>query len=75
MPDKDELARVIRAAQALGLDAPITLYRLVGDRIELWTCHGGPFIYPPLQGGSEGGALSTRGAARRKAKRGKEAGA
>ena len=43
----EEVNQVIAAAHALKLDAPITAYRIVGNRIELWTAHGGPFIYPP----------------------------
>jgi hypothetical protein len=39
------IRRVISAAHALELDSPIIHYRIVGDRIELWTCHGGPYIY------------------------------
>lgn len=45
--NQEEINTVIAAAHALNLDAPITSYRIVGNRIELWTCHGGPFIYPP----------------------------
>lgn len=41
----NEIDAIVLAAHALELDAPIIHYRIVGDRIELWTCHGGPFIY------------------------------
>jgi hypothetical protein len=44
-----EIDHVILAAHALELDAPIIHYRIVGDRIELWTCHGGPFVYEQVQ--------------------------
>lgn len=42
-----ELDQVIAAAHALELESPIIHYRIVGSRIELWTIHGGPFIYQP----------------------------
>lgn len=45
----EELKRVIAAAQALGLDSPIKMYRIRGERIELWTLHAGPFIYEPYE--------------------------
>ena len=47
MKDK-EIDLIVTAAHALKLDAPIIHYRIVGDRIELWTCHGGPYIYSPV---------------------------
>lgn len=42
---QSEITLIVTAARALGLDAPITAYRILGSRIELYTCHGGPFIY------------------------------
>jgi len=44
-----EIDLIVLAAHALELDAPIIHYRIVGDRIELWTCHGGPFVYEQAQ--------------------------
>jgi len=56
MNDK-EIDLIVTAAHALELDAPIIHYRIVGDRIELWTCHGGPYIFSPsLKGGAGVGA-------------------
>jgi hypothetical protein len=42
-----EIDIVVSTAHALELDAPIIHYRIVGDRIELWTIHGGPYTYQP----------------------------
>lgn len=49
MKDPSVTDRIVAAAHALGLDAPIIHYRIVGDRIELWTCHGGPYVYQQAQ--------------------------
>jgi hypothetical protein len=46
---QEEIDTVILAAHALELDAPIIQYRIVGSRIELWTCHGGPYTYDPTE--------------------------
>lgn len=42
-----EIRQIVSAAHALHLDSPIIHYRILGERIELWTVHGGPFIYDP----------------------------
>jgi hypothetical protein len=47
--NQEEVNQVIAAAHALKLDAPITAYRIVGNRIELWTAHGGPYTYDPTE--------------------------
>lgn len=44
-----EISLIVSAAHAINLDAPIIHYRILGERIELWTCHAGPFIYDPSQ--------------------------
>lgn len=49
MNEPSETEQIVAAALALGLDAPIIHYRMVGDRIELWTCHGGPYVYQQAQ--------------------------
>ena len=64
-----EIDRIILAAHALGLDAPIIHYRIVGDRIELWTVHGGPYIFSPSLKGGAGMGASPAPPARKKAVR------
>lgn len=44
---QSEIARVVAAAHALHLDAPIIAYRIIGERIEMYTIHGGPFTFDP----------------------------
>lgn len=65
--NKEEINQVIQAAHALEIDSPIIHYRIVGDRIELWTAHGGPYSYPPEETPDPG--VSTEQPAKRPARR------
>jgi hypothetical protein len=69
MNEPSETERIVAAAHALGLDAPIIHYRMVGDRIELWTCHGGPYTYQPGRGEAYASSASPSPAAKKVVKK------